>query len=328
VAAAAVLAVVVASHTDPSSIGGPATGDASRAPELSGAEGWLNTDGGGAPTLTGNVVVYDFWTYSCVNCIRAAPHLESWYQRYRDDGLVVVGVHSPEFTFERERSNVERAVKELAISYPVALDPAHEIWDAFGAQFWPMSFIHDRAGREVEVRIGEGGYADTEKLLRELLDVRPDSPYAVAEPGRGGQLGGDVRTGETYLGAERGSSGFASIEPLEFGVGSYTEPPTMYLNQHAFAGRWLITDEYAEAFGGESTVSMTYFAAQVNLVMGTSDDRTHTVKIQIDDRPPTTLDMRRPGMQVLVSDESSDFRTIRVTAMEPGLRVYAFTFGG
>ncbi|MCU1360247.1 MAG: alkyl hydroperoxide reductase/Thiol specific antioxidant/Mal allergen, partial [Ilumatobacteraceae bacterium] len=179
-------AVVFASRANPSSLGGAdATGDGSTAPALE-AKGWINSAPLTQADLAGKVVVYDFWTYSCVNCVRTIPYVRSWYDRYKDDGLVIIGVHSPEFDFEKNHDNVAKAVTKLGVDYPVALDDDMAIWHEFANQYWPADYIFDRSGHEADTHFGEGGYDDTENLLRKLLGVAASSPRAVVKGSEGG----------------------------------------------------------------------------------------------------------------------------------------------
>jgi thiol-disulfide isomerase/thioredoxin len=171
-----VMAVLVASGADPAEVGQPVDVDdlpvlADDVPGPDQADGWIGSEPLTRASLAGSVVVYDFWTYSCVNCVRTLPHLAAWYDRYQADGLVIVGVHSPEFEFEKDRGNVERAVGDLEVDWPVALDPERRVWNAFSNRYWPAKYVVDRDGRLRYVHYGEGAYDETEREIQELLGV-------------------------------------------------------------------------------------------------------------------------------------------------------------
>ncbi len=176
----AVVAVAVAARSDPSTVATPVDVHSlpvgPTAPSLSAAKGWINSPPLTPTDLRGKVVLYDFWTYSCVNCVRAIPHVRSWYDSYAKDGLVVVGIHSPEFDFEKNHANVQGAVKRLGVDYPVALDDDMTIWNEFANQYWPADYIADRRGHVRASSVGEGEYTATENVLRILLGVAPSAP--------------------------------------------------------------------------------------------------------------------------------------------------------
>lgn len=327
VVAVAVGAVVVASRTNPSSLGGAdASGDGSTAPALD-AKGWINSTPLTPDDLTGKVVVYDFWTYSCVNCVRTIPYLSAWHDRYKSDGLVIIGVHSPEFDFEKDHANVAKAVTKLGVDYPVALDDDMTIWNAFANQYWPADYIYDRSGKQVSVHFGEGGYTETENLLRKLLGVASDSARAKVGAAEGGAAGPN-NTPETYNGSLNGSERFASPQPLVDGTATFTAPATLSGGQHALDGAWKVQPEYVESAAAGSAIVLRYTAGQVNLVMSTATGAPIDVTVQVDDRSPVTVTVKDPDLYPLVDDASSGTHTLRLTATAPGVRAFAFTFGG
>ena len=208
IAVVAVAAVLIAAGSNPSTISGPvdvtSLSDNGPAPALE-ATGWINTPPLTASDLRGKVVLYDIWTYSCINCVRTFPHIRAWYDRYRGDGLVVVGVHSPEFDFEKVHSNVEAAVKHLDVTWPVALDDNMKIWNEFQNLYWPADYVADRAGHLRYFHPGEGDYANTENVLRALLGVPATSPRATLN-GKTESAADNVNP-ETYLGTARSEHG-------------------------------------------------------------------------------------------------------------------------
>ena len=185
----AVGAIAVAANSDPTDVATPLdvhhlpVGPA--VPAVSAAEGWINSKPLSPAALRGKVVLYDFWTYSCVNCVRAIPHVRALYDRYARDGLVVVGIHSPEFDFEKDHANVRAAVKRLGVDYPVALDDDMAIWTAFENQYWPAHYIADRTGHLRAAGVGEGNYAETENVVRALLGVKASAPRDAGRRGQG-----------------------------------------------------------------------------------------------------------------------------------------------
>ena len=250
----AAVAVAVASQRDPADVGGRedvaeilARPPGRPIPSLA-ADGWLNSPEVRAADLNDKVVVVDFWTYSCVNCVRTMPFLRAWYDRYADDGLEIIGVHSPEFQFEKDVDNVADAVDDLGVTWPVALDPEMVIWSAFENRFWPAKYVFDRDGRLRYLHVGEGAYDETEDILRALLDIdegapRADDADAGGEPDPElppcpeAQLDDDgCQTPELYLGSLRGGPSFASPEGLVDGGAEFSVPEDQPLHSVGLAG--------------------------------------------------------------------------------------------
>ncbi len=226
----------------------------------------------------------DFWTYSCINCLRTIPEQESLYRRYRDQGLTVVGVHTPEFRFEADAGNVGRAVRDLGITYPVVLDPRFATWDAFGTRYWPTTYLIDRRGHVRDLHVGEGDEARTEAIIRRLLAVPGDSPAAprraIAPPGPHA-----VRTPETYVGALRVQR-LTPDQTLAPGASArYAAPARLAPDQLAFDGGWLVGDEAAQAEDG-AALELRFRAAGVYLVLD-GDGRRRVGRVLLDGRPPT-----------------------------------------
>jgi cytochrome c biogenesis protein CcdA/thiol-disulfide isomerase/thioredoxin len=320
----------------------PVVGDA---PELSDTQQWFNTPGGRGLSLNelsrhGRVVLVDFWTYTCINCIRTFPYLRAWDEEYRDRGLTIVGVHTPEFPFEREADNVERAIGDYDLGYPVVQDNEYGTWDAFGNQYWPAKYLIDAEGRVRFVHFGEGEYDATERAIRSLL----------AESGRGrlghrAQASGEtadpgVATPETYLGAKR-AQGFVNGPILpgrhDYGHGGATRhvvdrlPP----NALAYRGGWRISGESATAVRG-AAIDISFGARRVFCVLG-STGGPREVRVLLDGRPiPDRLaddDVRDGSVAVgaqrlyrLVELPDAQ-RHVLTLEPQPGISGYAFTFG-
>ncbi len=200
----------------------PVLADEGPLPELSGAVAWLNSAPLTRESLRGKVVLIDFWTYSCINCLRALPYIEAWATKYKDAGLVVIGVHTPEFAFEKERTNVEKAVRDLKVNYPVAIDSNYKIWQAFNNEYWPAHYFIDGKGRIRYHHFGEGEYDESERVIQQLLKENgatslSRSTISVSAPGvEAAPDGENVRSPETYIGYERAEN-FASAEPIAAG---------------------------------------------------------------------------------------------------------------
>ncbi|MFO7591539.1 MAG: redoxin domain-containing protein [Acidimicrobiia bacterium] len=340
---AAAAGVVVASGSDPSSVSAPVDTDnlpvGPPPPSLSLAKGWINSEPLTTADLRDKVVVYDIWTYSCVNCIRTFPYLRAWHDRYADDGLVIVGVHSPEFEFEKVHSNVEDAVERNSIEYPVALDDDMDIWNAFGNQYWPAKYIADRRGRVRYLHFGEGGYEESEAVIRTLLGLKASAPFAEVPGGTESDQTtlSDPITRETYLGSLRGNLG------LPAGTSTSPEPEDLAPGEARVVGTWDAGPEAVESRAADAAIILRYEAREVNLVMAAPDGGPIDVTVELDGNPlppefrtPQTMvdDSGATFVRVTVSDlyrlvlapEIGD-HTLRLTARAPGLQAYAFTFG-
>lgn len=274
-----------------------------RAPEI--GRVWLNSTPLSFRQLRGRAVLVDFWDYTCVNCIRTLPYVQAWHERYRDKGLTVIGVHTPEFTFAQYESNVERGIREFGLTYPIVIDSNREIWKAFANRYWPTKYLLDQEGYLRYGHFGEGGYTECEQVIRELL--REINPAVELPP-----LMGPVReedhagavcyraSGELYLGHRRGrignESGFKEDQIADYGFNGPLEENFFYAD-----GRWASTAEYFEAAeSGPHTLRLKYEASAVNLVMASPHATSAEVIIVQDGRPlmrqQATQDTRfRPG---------------------------------
>jgi cytochrome c biogenesis protein CcdA/thiol-disulfide isomerase/thioredoxin len=297
------------------------------APEIQGTQKWFNTPGGRSLTLASlraqhRVVLVDFWTYTCINCIRTLPQLKAWDAKYRADGLTIIGVHTPEFPFEKDAGNVRAAVAQDGIKYPVAQDNKYATWNAYQNQYWPAHYLIDAAGQVRFVHFGEGDYGKTESAIRSLL----------AEAGRarlGSSVGtravtpGGLVTPETYLGssrAERFTNGAIRNGVHDYGTGAPDLPP----DHLAYRGKWGIADDGAVA-GPRARLFLNFRARNVYLVLG-SPDRPRTLQVLLDGRRVRTV---RVGRQRLYSLASLPNIGDHMLELRPasGTRGYAFTFG-
>jgi cytochrome c biogenesis protein CcdA/thiol-disulfide isomerase/thioredoxin len=307
------------------------------APDFTGTQSWFNTQGGEAlrmDGLRGRVVLIDFWTYTCINCIRTFPHLKAWDETYRDDGLTIVGVHTPEFPFERDAGNVSDAVEQNGIGYPVVQDNDFGTWSAYGNQYWPAKYLIDAEGQVRYVHFGEGEYETTEQAIRTLLREQGEGDLGGGARARAETSSAGVRTPETYLGSER-AEGWAN-GPIRPGTQAYGEPPGgLDASEFAYGGDWQISPEGAVA-ARDATIEAEFVADKVFLVLG-SPSGPRRVEVLLDGRPvPSRLageDVR--GGAATITGERL-YRLIDLDRagrhhlelrFEPGVKGYAFTFG-
>ena len=247
------------------------------APEFDRIDLWLNSEPLTMQALRGKVVLIDFWTYSCINCLRTLPHVRAWDEAYREEGLVVVGVHTPEFAFERDADNVRRAVQDLGVDYPVALDNAYGTWTAWQNRYWPAKYFVDRRGRLRYAHFGEGGYEESERVLRRLLAEDPDAE--LVSEGIADETPTGEQTPETYLGYQR-LDRFVGSELVPDREAEYAIPEYVPLHGVAYGGRWTVEDERIVA-GKGARLRLPFHARDVFLVLGASDGP-GTVEVSVD----------------------------------------------
>jgi thiol-disulfide isomerase/thioredoxin len=357
VAAMAVGAVWFAANVDPNRVSGQgpvnSAGDlpvlADSVPSLDASQGWLNSAPLTQADLRGKVVVYDFWTYSCINCVRTIPYVRTWYDRYKADGLVVVGVHTPEFDFEKNHDNVRRAVQQLGVDWPVAFDDDMTIWNQFSNNYWPAKYVVDREGKLRFVHFGEGDYTTNEDVIRVLLGVPAGAPRAGTAVNPAPDAAKD-QTQETYLGPFRGLAfrQFGSPEPLTEGDASFTIPSPPPDEKFALGGRWKVSSEYVESDDAQGELVLRYHAVEVDLVAagpGTGTARAPTaVVVELDGAPvpdasrPPGMTLDAQGRTVLTVGAADLFRvvihgppgrhTLSLRPQSAGVQLFSFTFGG
>ena len=285
------------------------------APEFRGLHGWLNSEPLTLEGLRGRVVLIDFWTYSCINCLRTLPYIREWDDRYRAAGLTIVGVHSPEFAFERVAGNVRENTRELELRYPVALDNDFATWQAWHNQYWPAKYLIDREGHVRYYHFGEGKYAETEKAIRELLGEGAPPASGLADESPGGRV-----TPESYLGYRRlaRNGGDRAAEDEER---LYAFPARLADNELAFGGRWRVEDERAVA-GRDARLRLDYRARDVFLVLTGRGE----VRVLVDGEPERVVRVGADRLYQLVERPKlgDHLLELRVT---PGVAAYAFTFG-
>jgi cytochrome c biogenesis protein CcdA/thiol-disulfide isomerase/thioredoxin len=295
--------------------------DCGEAPELTGLTGWLNSEPLTLTDLQGKVVLLDFWTYSCINCQRTLPHLTGWADEYADDGLVVIGVHSPEFAFESVERNVAENADRLGVRYPIALDNDFATWRAYDQRFWPAHYLIDRSGVVRQVHYGEGAYTETEAAIRTLLEVDGDGT-AHAGPVEQGATLTSGRSPETYLGADR----MGAIDNSDVRLGTsatFDLSPTPPLDAFSLGGTWDVRGEYARAVDA-AMLTYRFYAAQVHLVVG--GEGTVTVSRAGAPGDRAVIEVSGPPTLYTVYDGAAVDDVLRLELSE-GLEAYAFTFG-
>jgi thiol-disulfide isomerase/thioredoxin len=294
-------------------------------PSLDGATGWLNSEPLGLAELRGHVVVVNFWTLTCINWLRQEPYVRAWSQAYRDDGLIVIGVHTPEFSFEHDMDLVRRATEDRDIDYPVAQDNDYAVWTAFANHYWPALYFVDRDGVIRDDHFGEGRYEESERVIQELLGVErepvPVEGVGVEAAADWDQLG----TPETYLGRARGER-FASRE----------QPP---LNHWALAGEWTVGPESVALDEAGGSIAYRFHARDAHLVLSPGAREPIPFRVLLDGEAPGTshgVDVDEDGngllqhgrlYQLVREHDAVRERTLEITFLAPGAEAYAFTFG-
>ena len=303
--------------------GSSSLADLGAAPGFRQISSWLNTPGDRPITLSslrGRVVLVDFWTYSCINCLRTLPHVEAWAQRYKRDGFVVVGVHSPEFAFEHVRSNVASAASRLGVHYPIALDNSFGTWDAYGNQYWPAEYLIDAQGHVRHTNFGEGDYGGSEAAIRSLL--RADGATKLPPPTTLPDTTPTTQTTpESYLGSSRLNNQVGTpIVPDQ--MTRYSAPATIPADSLAFVGDFNVASEKARAGRGAKIV-LAFTAQQVNLVLG----GTGQVTVALNGRTLQTIPVSGPPKLVTLLQAPSSLSGTITLSLTPGLDAYDFTFG-
>ena len=302
------------------------------APDFAGIDTWFNSPPLTMDHLKGKVVLVDFWTYSCINCIRTLPYITAWDKKYRDKGLVIVGVHSPEFEFEKKPDNVRAAIARYGIKYPVALDNRLATWGNFRNRYWPAHYLIDRQGNVVYTHFGEGDYDITENNIRYLLGLKEGAKSMPAESG----LYAPGQTPETYLGYQRAEH-FANTEEASLdAVKDYRFPAELSRNEWALDGSWKIGGEKIMAVGKGTALRLNFHARKVFLVLGNPSGKLVEAHLKLDgkpvgknagkDAPDGVVKIDGNRLYELIDQKSARDGLLEIDA-DPGLKAYAFTFG-
>jgi thiol-disulfide isomerase/thioredoxin len=295
-------------------------------PSLDGATGWVNSEPLGPAELRGHVVLVNFWTLTCINWLRQEPYVRAWSQAYRDDGLIVVGAHTPEFSFEHDIDLVRQATKERAIDYPVALDNDYEVWDAFANRYWPALYFVDSEGIIRDEHFGEGRYEQSERVLQQLLGVERE-PVSVEGLGAEAQADWEhLQTPETYLGSARGERSASTDQRLA-------------VNHWALAGEWTRGPENVALAQAGGSITYRFHARDAHLVLANAAGAPIPFRVLLDGEPPGPshgVDVDEDGngllgdgrlYQLVREHDTVRERTLQITFLQPGAQAYAFTFG-
>jgi cytochrome c biogenesis protein CcdA/thiol-disulfide isomerase/thioredoxin len=313
-------------------------------PSLSGATAWLNSPPLTPESLRGKVVVIDFWTYSCINCLRSIPYIRAWAEKYKDHGLVVIGVHTPEFAFERNIDNVKRAIANLKIGYPIAIDNDYKVWRAFDNEYWPAHYFIDAQGKMRYHHFGEGNYDESERVIQTLLAEAGNSDVPqgfVTDTASGAEAApSDTdQSPETYVGYNRADN-FASPGGITEDEDHVYDPANLALNQWSLSGNWQVGPESATLKAADGKIDYRFHARDLHLVLGPgADDKPIHFRVTIDGKPPGDnhgadtdadgngiIDSQRLYQLIRQNGAVSD-RTFEIQFLDPGVHAYAFTFG-
>lgn len=287
------------------------------APDFTGISRWLNSDPLTVAQLRGKVVLVDFWTYTCINCIRTLPYVTKWYDTYRDNGLVVIGVHTPEFAFEKDTQNVARAISQFKIHYPVAQDNDYGTWRAFNNHYWPAEYLIDKTGKIVHYHFGEGGYDETENAIRQLLGM--NTPANAAETGQ--NLSG-VKSPEMYFGLDRleNFSQKASTSPAQ-----YVIPNRLDLNKFALEGTWQFEPDKAVLTKGPGKIKLHFSAAKVHIVAASG--KPVSITARVDNYAPAIVQVSDSELYTVFDSTDYGDHVLEINIPDGGFEAFTFTFG-
>ncbi len=313
------------------------------APDFAGITHWINSQPLTMQGLRGKVVLIDFWAYSCINCLRTLPYVTRWYREYKDKGLVVVGVHTPEFDFGKHLANVERAVQHFDITYPVAMDSHHQTWNAWNNRFWPAEYLVDRQGRVILHHFGEGHYLDMENAIRKQLGL-PPKQHEQAVPGPDFAAMGSP---EMYFGTARQQymanavpqpsrrtapvrtgklggimAGTANVQPWQH---RYDLPDHLKLNRYALGGLWQSTPEFVELVGTHGRIRLHFKSAKLYMVAASEKPVTLTITVDGKPQPPVTVQASK--LYTLFDSDDYSQHVVTIDIPHAGLRAFTFTFG-
>ena len=310
-----------------------------RMPELDGATGWINSEPLDPAGLRGKVVLVDFWTLTCINWLRTEPYIRAWSRAYREDGLVVLGVHTPEFSFEHDLELVRQAVRDRDIDYPVAVDSDYGVWRAFDNHYWPALYLVDRDGVIRDHHFGEGRYEQSERSIQKLLGVDRE---LVAVEGEGVEAEADweqLGTPETYLGYLRGERFSSPGDAVADGRASYELPDRLRLNHWALAGEWTIDGERIVPARAGGSIAFRFHARDAHIVLNNGTRQPIPFRVLLDGEAPGPahgVDVDADGHGVLREGRMYGLlrqpgevreRTLEIAFLEPGAEAYSVTFG-
>jgi len=296
--------------------------------------GFVNTDGEPVTIeqyIGRKVILVDFMTYSCINCQRTFPYINAWYEKYKNSGLQIIGIHTPEFEFEKEKDNVEQAATKFGIKYPLVLDNKYGTWRAYDNHYWPHKYIIDINGCIVYDHIGEGGYAETEKEIQKLLKER-NKKLNINAAIAGGIVNPEAvisasgtRTGEIYFGANRNGQYLGNGNSSETGIQNLTKPKGIKPDRLYLDGKWDIKDEFAEAKEAGASIILKYKAKDVYSVMAAPEGS--EITIYQDGRMIKKIKVKEDRLYNIIENQGAEEHLLRITIDKPGLQAFTFTFG-
>jgi cytochrome c biogenesis protein CcdA/thiol-disulfide isomerase/thioredoxin len=291
-----------------------------QAPEFTGIANWLNSNPLTMTELRGKVVLVDFWTYSCINCVRTLPYITKWYDTYKDQGLVVVGVHTPEFAFEKSTDNVRRAIDQHNIHYPVAQDNDFGTWRAYSNRYWPAKYLIDKDGRIVYTHFGEGAYEETEIIIRQLLGTPSPLPLGEGQ----GESHKRPQTPEIYFGTERLEYFDSSIKPTDVPQ-TYSIPTGLQQHHFGLAGTWKFDEEHATLTKGPGTIKLNFLGSKIFMVA--SSEQGQQISVRADGGAARTILVKDSSLYTLFDSENYNEHILEISIPEAGFEAYTFTFG-
>jgi thiol-disulfide isomerase/thioredoxin len=321
------------------------TGNQGRMPDLDGAVAWLNSPPLSSKSLRGKVVLVNFWTYSCINSLRELAYIKAWAAKYKDTGLVVIGVHSPEFGFEKDPANVKKAVSDLRVAFPVAIDSDRSIWSAFRNDYWPATYFIDRRGRIRHHHFGEGEYERSERVIQELLRENgaagpKGGPVRITASGVEAPPSEDVQSPETYAGYKLGERFFSPERVARDTRRTYSPPPTPLLNQWGLGGSWNVGAERSALQAAPGKVVFRFRSRDLHMVLGPAkgggpvrfkvslDGAAPGDDHGVDCGPDGSGEVREPRLYQLIRRKGQiQDRTFEIEFLDPGVEVFSFTFG-
>jgi len=325
--------------------GADALADKGPFPSLAGATGWMNSPPLTTESLRGKVVLIDFWTYSCINCLRTIPYVKAWQEKYRDKGFVVIGVHTPEFAFERDPDNVAKAIRDLGITYPVALDNRYAIWRGFDNKYWPAHYFIDPKGRIRAARFGEGHHEESEKIIQRLIAENGgalgamDTALVDAKGVGEGESTRKDRSPETYVGYDRAANFVSPGGFVRDAVHDYAVPTLASRNDWALGGQWIVGGEHGVSVAPGARIAFRFRGRDLHLVLGAADAKKPVrFRVTLDGKAPGAdhgLDIDANGngtvtgqrLYQLVRQQGPQDRTFQIEFLDPGVQAFAFTFG-
>ncbi|HEX4679934.1 MAG TPA: redoxin domain-containing protein [Gaiellaceae bacterium] len=308
-------------------------------PPFDGATGWLNSEPLSPAELRGHVVLVDFWTLTCINWLRTEPYVRAWSHAYQGDGLVVLGVHTPEFSFEHEIDRVRQATKERAIEYPIALDNDYEIWNAFDNHYWPALYFVDADGVIRDHHFGEGRYEESERLIQRLLEVERELVSVEALGVEAEADWDNLQTPETYLGYARGEHFASPGGSARDERRNYELPERLRFNHWALAGEWAVGRESVALDQAGGSIAYRFHARDAHLILSSGAQEPIPFRLLLDGEPPGPshgVDVDEDGngllrdsrlYQLVRAHDAARERTLEITFLERGAEAYAFTFG-